>query len=112
MRGFAAAIVVLVCYLAPSPGDEPKATALKGDLKRGERLFDARCADCHDAFSKEERIGPGLQGISKGKLPDGRKATFELLLDIINTGPAEMTSFKDLLTEQEKADIAAYVLTL
>jgi mono/diheme cytochrome c family protein len=114
MRALPIAVLVLTCLAVAVVADEPKAAAKspKGDVKRGESLFDIHCADCHDAFSKDEVVGPGLQGISKGKIPDGRKATYELLLDIINTGPAEMTSFEERLTEQEKADIVTYVLTL
>ncbi len=51
-------------------------------------------------------------GVKEGRLPDGRAATHDRILDIVNTGPAEMTSFKDRLTEQEKEDVVAYVMTL
>jgi mono/diheme cytochrome c family protein len=84
----------------------------RGDVTRGKVVFDNNCDDCHDAYSKDERVGPGLKGIKDGKLPDGRKATHDQVLDIINTGPAEMTSFKDRLTEQEKEDVVAFVMTL
>jgi mono/diheme cytochrome c family protein len=91
----------------------PAATsAPKPDTARGKLVFDDNCADCHYRDSKEEKVGPGLEGLSKGSLPSGRKATHDRILDIINTGPAEMTSFKDRLTEQEKEDVVAYVMTL
>jgi cytochrome c6 len=86
--------------------------APKGDAARGKTVFENNCDECHDAYSKDERVGPGLQGVREGKLPDGRKATHDQILDIINTGPAEMTSFKDRLTEQEKEDVVAFVMTL
>jgi cytochrome c6 len=84
----------------------------KGDVTRGSKVFDDNCAQCHYPDSKDEKVGPGLQGVKDGKLPDGRAATHDKILDIINTGPAEMTSFKDRLTEQEKEDVVAYVMTL
>jgi mono/diheme cytochrome c family protein len=84
----------------------------KGDANRGSKVFDDNCAQCHYPDSKDEKVGPGLQGLKDGKLPDGRKATHDQILDIINTGPAEMTSFKDRLSEQEKEDVVAYLLTL
>jgi mono/diheme cytochrome c family protein len=84
----------------------------KGDAARGQTVFENNCADCHYPDSKEEKVGPGLQGAKDGKLPDGRPATREKLLDIINTGPAEMPSFKDRISEQEKEDVVAYVMTL
>jgi mono/diheme cytochrome c family protein len=88
------------------------ATPDKGSSVRGRVVFDANCADCHDPESKDERVGPGLKGAKEGKLPDGRPATHDKLLDIINTGPAEMPSFKDRISEQDKEDVIAYVLTL
>jgi len=86
--------------------------APKGDISRGKEVFLDNCDQCHDAYSKDEKVGPGLKGIKDGKLPDGGPATREKLLDLINTGPAEMPSFKDRLTEQQKEDVVAFVLTL
>ena len=87
-------------------------SAKKGDLERGREVFIDNCAQCHEAYSKEEKVGPGLQGIKDGKLPDGKPATHDKLLDIVNNGPAEMPSFEDRLTEQEKEDVVAFVMTL
>ena len=84
----------------------------KGDAGKGEDVFLDHCDMCHDAYSKEEKVGPGLKGIKDGKLPDGKPATREKLLDVINTGPAEMPSFKDRLTEQQKEDVVAFVMSL
>jgi len=89
-----------------------KKDAAKGDVRRGEEIFLDHCDQCHDAYSKEEKVGPGLKGIKDGKLPDGKPATRDKLLDVINTGPAEMPSFKDRLTEQQKQDVIAFVMTL
>ena len=92
--------------------DKAANDAPRGDVARGKVVFADNCDDCHDAYSKDVRVGPGLQGTKDGKLPDGRPATHDRILDIINTGPAEMTSFKDRLTEQEKEDVVAFVMTL
>jgi mono/diheme cytochrome c family protein len=86
--------------------------APKGDVKRGEDVFFTHCVNCHDPYSKEERTGPGLQGIKEGRLPDGRPATRERLLDVINEGPAEMPGFADRLTAGQKEDLIAFVLQL
>jgi mono/diheme cytochrome c family protein len=88
------------------------ATPDQGNPARGKTVFENNCADCHYSDSKDEKVGPGLQGVRDGKLPDGRPATHDKLLDIINTGPAEMPSFKDRISEQDKEDVVAYVLTL
>ncbi len=86
--------------------------APKGDVGRGKIVFEQNCAECHDAYSQEVVTGPGLKGLKNGKLPSGRAATHDKILDIVNNGPAEMTSFKDRLTEQEKEDVVAFVMTL
>lgn len=104
--------ILLSCGAAGLALQNEKKEAPKGDVKRGKAVFEQNCADCHDAYSKDERVGPGLQGVKDGKLPDGRAATHDKILDIINTGPAEMTSFQDRLSEQEKEDVVAFVMTL
>jgi len=101
--GFSVAAFLVVCALAAAPTP---------DVPRGKVVFETHCAECHLADSTDEDVGPGLKGLKEGKLPDGKKATRDKLLDIINTGPAEMTSFKDILSEQEKEDVVAYVMTL
>ena len=87
-------------------------TAPKPDPNHGKLVFDDNCADCHYRDSKDEKVGPGLEGLHNGTLPSGRKATHDRILDIVNSGPAEMPAFKDRLTEQEKEDVIAYVMTL
>jgi len=86
--------------------------APKPDLSHGKLVFDDNCADCHYRDSKDEKVGPGLEGLHNGTLPSGRKATRDRILDIVNSGPAEMPSFKDRLNEKEKEDVVAYVMTL
>jgi mono/diheme cytochrome c family protein len=93
-------------------GAAPAQRAVRGDAGRGKQVFENTCEECHDAYSREERVGPGLQGVKSGKLPDGRAATHDKLLDIVNNGPAEMPSFQDRLTEQQKEDVVSFVMTL
>ncbi len=103
------ALLPLFCLFA---ADEPAAKRPTGDVERGKIVFENICGECHEAYSREEKVGPGLQGIKNGQLPTGRKATHDRLLDIVNDGPAEMPKLKDRLTEQEKEDVIAFVLTL
>ena len=64
----------------------------KGDVTRGKEVFLDHCGQCHEADSRDEKVGPGLQGVKDGKLPDGKPATYDTLLEAINRGPAEMPS--------------------
>ncbi|MDQ1473156.1 MAG: hypothetical protein QOJ99_4636 [Bryobacterales bacterium] len=105
-------VLLSLCLAAVVFSQETTKPAAKGDAVRGKQVFENSCEECHDAYSREERVGPGLQGAKGGKLPDGRPASHDKLLDIINTGPAEMPSFKERLTEQQKEDVVAFVMTL
>jgi cytochrome c6 len=107
----ACAMLPFALFLAFSQTPQAR-SAPKPDAARGKLVFDDNCADCHYRDSKDEKVGPGLEGLKNGTLPSGRKATHDRILDVVNTGPAEMTSFKDRLTEQEKEDVVAYVMTL
>ena len=66
----------------------------------GRNVFKAKCAECHASDSKEVKEGPGLQGVKDGKLPSGRKATHDVILDLVNKGQDAMPPFKDVLTDR------------
>jgi mono/diheme cytochrome c family protein len=83
-----------------------------GDAAAGKQLFDTKCAICHNADSKEKKIGPGLQGIKDGKLPSGKDATYANVLKNLNEGGGGMPAFEKLITDDEKDDVIAYVMTL
>src|SRR5947209_14809933 len=89
------------------------AQADKAEPAAGKKVFEARCSDCHNADSKEEKVGPGLKGVKDGTLPSGRKSTHDNILGFVEQKTAyEMPAFGDLLSEKEKEDVIAYVLTL
>jgi len=88
------------------------AQAGKGNAAAGKDVFKAKCAECHNADSKEVKVGPGFQGVKDGKLPSGANATRAVILDLVNNGQDAMPAFKDVLTEQQREDVTAYVLTL
>lgn len=75
--------------------------ALDGDPTNGLTLFDDECADCH-GDNGEGDFGPELKGAD------------DLDLDAVVTrvvdGALFMPSFKGELTDQELADVAAYVV--
>lgn len=80
--------------------------------EEGQELFESKCSVCHNADSKDKKIGPGLAGVSEGKLPSGKDTTEENLTDNLNTGGNGMPAFENLLTDDEKASLVAYVMTL
>ncbi|HVA30146.1 MAG TPA: c-type cytochrome [Gaiellaceae bacterium] len=90
----------------PTPTLEPATPAfkLKGDPVAGKALFlKSGCTGCHtlaDAHATGT-VGPNLDQAK----PDYRKATARVTL-----GKNAMPSFKGQLTDQQIADVAAYVV--
>jgi mono/diheme cytochrome c family protein len=84
----------------------------KGDPAKGKDTFE-QCSGCHNADSTEKKMGPGLKGLfSKEKLANGEKPTYDSVLKQVNEGGNGMPGYKDLLSDQEKKDLMAYLQTL
>jgi mono/diheme cytochrome c family protein len=89
-----------------------RVAAPQGDIARGQDVFEAQCFDCHNADSDVVKTGPGFKGVKNGKLPSGKDATRENVLAVINEGVEEqMPPYADVLSDQEKEDVIAYVLS-
>src|SRR6266852_6783987 len=90
----------------PTPTLEPATPAfkLKGDPTAGKAIFlKAGCTGCHTLADAKSTgtVGPNLNQAK----PDYRKATARVTL-----GKGAMPSFKGQLTDQQIADVAAYVV--
>ena len=86
--------------------------ALAADADAGKELFETKCSVCHNTDNKEKKIGPGLQGVKDGKLPSGKDSTAENVMENLDKGGNGMPAFEKLLSDEEKEDVVAYVLTL
>ena len=104
MKWWVAGLILIVPLLLAQPP--------KGDPKSGKAIFEERCEMCHDSDTTDSKTGPGLKGVSTGKLPSGMKATRENILELVNEGRDEMPAFQDILSAKEKEDVIAFVLTL
>lgn len=83
---------------------EGPASTLEGDASNGEEIFtSAGCAGCHEleAAGSSGSAGPNL---------DDSQPDFELVVDRVTNGSGAMPSFEGQLSEQEIADVAAYVV--
>lgn len=87
----------------PPPTDtEPAPTEPSGDETAGKEVFLAQCAACHtlaDAGATST-VGPSL---------DATKPPHDLVVELVTNGKGAMPSFADTLSEQQIADVAAYV---
>ncbi len=87
--------------------------AKPGDATKGKDVFGDQCAVCHNADSNEKKMGPGLKGLfAKAKLNNGKKVTDDTVKAVINAGGNGMPSYADMLTDEEKANVIAYLKTL
>lgn len=88
------------------------AFAQKGNAAKGKEVFD-QCGVCHNADSTEKKIGPGLKGLFKhDKLVNGKPVNDANVRAKIDEGGNGMPAYKDILSDQEKADVIAYLKTL
>jgi cytochrome c len=84
----------------------------KGDAAKGKEVFE-QCGVCHNDDSTEDKVGPGLKGLFKrDKLKNGKKVTEESVREMINMGGNGMPSFADLLSDEERDNVIAYLKTL
>jgi len=88
------------------------ASAKKPDAAKGKEAFE-QCSVCHNADSTEKKMGPGLKGLfAKDKLANGKKPTEANVKAKIDEGGNGMPAYKEMLSDDEKADLMAYLKTL
>src|SRR5579871_484681 len=103
-------IHVMICVAALAAGSSSAFAA--GSAAKGKEVFD-QCSVCHNADSDEKKIGPGLKGLfKKDKLASGKPANEANIRTQINEGGNGMPAYKDILSDQEKEDLIAYLKTL
>ena len=84
----------------------------KGDAAKGKEVFE-QCAVCHNVDTDEKKIGPSLKGLYKhDKLKNGKKVTDDTVKAMINAGGNGMPSYADMLSDEEKANVIAYLHTI
>jgi mono/diheme cytochrome c family protein len=88
-------------------------TPLSPQQGQGRRIFQARCAQCHEAYSTGPRSGPGLKGMfRKQYLPSGAPANDERVRVAIQMGRVNMPPFGRVLDDQQMDDLLAFLHTL
>lgn len=103
-------IRVTICAAALVAGSSSAFAA--GSAAKGKEVFD-QCVVCHNADSDEKKIGPGLKGLfKKDKLTNGKAPNDANVRAKIDEGGNGMPAYKDILSDQEKADLIAYLKTL
>jgi cytochrome c2 len=98
--------------LAMAAGSATVLLGAKPDPEKGKQVFE-QCSICHNADSDEKKMGPGLKGLfKKDKMANGKKPTEAAVRAQVDQGGNGMPPYKDLLSDQEKDDLIAYLKTL
>jgi mono/diheme cytochrome c family protein len=105
-EGVVAPTPVTVVGALPKPTLEPATPAfkLKGDPTAGKTIFlSAGCTGCHTLADAKATgtVGPNL---------DQAKPDYRLVTARVTLGKGQMPSFKGTLSDQQIADVAAYVV--
>ena len=83
-----------------------------GDAAKGKEVFE-QCSVCHNSDSEERKMGPGLKNLFKRKtLVNGKPVNEANVKALINAGGNGMPSFMDLLSDQERDNVIAFLKTL
>ncbi len=80
----------------------------KADPTGGGEIFQRQCVMCHSSQPDTKIVGPSLYHAMKGP----RALTPQAVRQIIANGKGTMPSFRDKLTDQQVADLVAYLRTL
>ena len=90
----------------------PLSAADKGDPEKGKEVFE-QCGVCHSATTDEKKMGPSLKGLFKrDKLKNGKPVNDANVRAMINAGGNGMPSYADMLSDEEKDNVIAYLKTL
>ena len=102
-----AGVLALALVAGPAIGQ-----AADGSAEKGKEVFE-QCSVCHNADSTETKMGPGLKGLfSRDKLKNGKKPTEANVKAVINEGGKGMPGYADMLTDEERTNLLAYLKTL
>jgi cytochrome c len=84
----------------------------KASPVKGKEVFE-QCAVCHSATTDQKKMGPSLKGLyKKPKLANGQAPSDASILAMVNKGKGSMPAFADVLSNDEKTDLLAYLKTL
>jgi cytochrome c len=105
-------VAALAFSLSAQEEEKKPAGKAAGDAAKGKEMFE-QCAACHAIEGDEKKMGPSLAGLfKKEKLKNGSKVTDAAVTKIINEGGNGMPAYADMLSDEEKGHVLAYLKTL
>ena len=107
------AFLIVGCDSGPAAPKTDAELHLSPQQASGRRVFNATCAQCHEAYVDTLKHGPSLQGVfKKPALPSGTPANDERVRETLAQGRAKMPPFGGLLAPEQMDDLIAYLHTL
>lgn len=80
---------------------------------RGRRAFQVYCANCHSAYTTSSSKGPTMKGLYRNKyLPSGLVANDRFVEESFVRGRRMMPALGGSMSQQDVADVMAYLHTL
>jgi cytochrome c2 len=80
--------------------------------EKGKETFE-QCSVCHNVDTDEKKMGPSLKGLfKKDKMKNGKKPSEATVKAVINAGGNGMPAYADMLSDEEKTDLIAYLKTI
>ncbi|MBI2682345.1 MAG: cytochrome c [Acidobacteriales bacterium] len=113
MRPVANIYLLLAAFLLAGCGKTEKPRRpLTAQEQRGERVYQANCAQCHGTAEIGPTQGPAMTGLySKPYLPSGAPANDERVTEVIKQGKRMMPGYARTLDDAQVADLVAYLKT-
>jgi cytochrome c2 len=103
---------VIALWLISNNSTVTTVAAATGNAEKGKEVFE-QCSACHNVENDEKKMGPSLKGLYKrDKLKNGKKVTDSTVKAMIDAGGNGMPAYADMLSDQEKADVIAYLHTI
>ena len=88
------------------------ASGKDGDAAKGKEVFE-QCSVCHNSDTDDKKVGPSLKGLYKHeKLQNGKPVNDANVRAVINAGGKGMPSYQDMLSDEEKDNVIAFLKTL
>ena len=78
----------------------------------GRQVFVSRCSSCHSADTEKGMTVPGLRAVRKPYLHSGMVANDARVTEVIVHGRNMMPALGNTLSDQQLADLMAYLETL
>ncbi len=110
---------LLLLALSPLACEKDRSSWSDGQLgltaqqARGRRSYNARCANCHEAYLDKPRNGPSMKDLYKKKyMPSGAPSNDERVRDALLLGRPNMPGYRGVMSERELEDMIAYLHTL